>query len=92
MEDFINSRIKKWIFCNSIWSEGKIEESLHLVDDKQMRNLRIFPLSLWKLKSSIAIYDNKVLILNLNWVFTGVIIENQEFSITMESIFSICVR
>jgi len=92
MQDFIESRIKKQIFCESIWSDWEVEKILQLVDDKQMRNLKLFPKKLWEIKSSIVMYENKVLILNLNAIFTGVSIENREFCETMKSIFKICVK
>lgn len=92
MQDFIDSRVKKQIFCKSIWSDWEVEKELKLKDNVQMRNLKLFPKNLWEIKSSIVMYENKVLILNLNAIFTGVLIENREFYETMKSIFNICVK
>ena len=90
MNDFIKTRVLKWIFCDSVWNNSKVENELHLRDEKELRSLKIFSDTFWKMSSSIALYDNKVLILNLNWAFNWVLIENKEFFETMKTIFLIC--
>lgn len=90
MRIFIAERVRKGIFCDAIVTKGDIEELLHKDDDKEKRNMRIFDTAFGKIGSSISIYDNKVLILNLADTYTGVRIENQEFADTMKTIFRIC--
>ena len=90
MQDFIQARIIKPIFCDSIGTFWEAEEALQKLDGEQKRNLKVFPKDFWEINSSIVIYDNKVLILNLNWIYNGVLIENNEFSQTMKTIFLIC--
>lgn len=92
MQDFIKARIEKKLFCEAIWHNWEIEKNLKLNDEKELRDLRIFWKEFWEVNSSIAIYDNKVLILNLNWVYSGVLIENNELAETLKTIFKICVR
>lgn len=90
MDDFIGKRLEKNIFCDSIWSDWDIEVELQKKDSQHYRKLSIFPSEVfWKIHSSIAVFDNKVLILNLNNTATGVLIENNEFSETMKTIFII---
>lgn len=93
MQDFIEKRIKKNIFCDSIWTNWKAELDLQKLDKKHNRELKIFKADIfWKIASSIAIYKNKVLILNLKGIYTGVLVENKEFAQTMKTVFLICKR
>ncbi len=93
MKDFIDKRVDKSIFCDSIWTDWNTEINLQKLDAQQKRELKIFSAEkFWKIRSSIAIYSNKVLILNLKWAFTGVLIENKEFAQTMKTVFLICSK
>ena len=92
MDNFIEIRVKKGIFCDALWNDSKIENELHLRDKKELRNLKIFSNDYGKMSSSIAFYENKVLILNLNKSFSWVLIENEEFFDTMRTIFNICKK
>lgn len=92
MEDFINERIKRNLFCNAIWSSDEVEKSLQKLDKEQKRNIKIFDSNFWEINSSIALYDNKTLILNLKWVCNWVLIENADFTNTMKTIFNICTK
>lgn len=92
MDDFISERIKRWIFCESIGTDGEIERFLQKKDSLQSRSLRIFDQSFGKIGSSISIYDDKVLVLNLSWIYSWVRIENRDFAETMKTIFFICQR
>ncbi len=90
MDNFIRNRAKNNIFCNAISTKWKYEEILKMNSKTEYRNLSIFPKNSGKIYSSITMYENKVLILNLNKIFSGVIIENREFYETMKTIFNIC--
>lgn len=93
MQNFINKRIEKNIFCDSIWSTWKVEKSLQFLDEVQNRNLKIFDKDIfWNISSSIAIYEDKVLILNLIWNPNWILIENKNLSETMKTIFLISRR
>lgn len=92
MEYFIEKRIENNLFCEAIWHFWEIEKNLKLRDEEELRNLKIFWSEFWEIYSSISIYENKVLILNLNWVYSWVLIENKELSQTIKTIFKICVR
>ncbi len=90
MNDFIAERVKRKIFCDSLWSYGEVEAELQKSDAKEFRSLMLFPESFGTIGSSIAIYEDKVLILNLCDADTWVRIENKEFAETMKTIFRIC--
>mgnify|MGYP006108733261 CR=1 FL=1 len=93
MDSFISQRVKKWVFCDSIWSTGEIEEAIQKLDDIQNRDLKIFDQEIYgRIWSSIAIYDDKVLILNLSSLPTGVLIQNPQFAETMKTIYLICKK
>ena len=92
MEKFITSRVKKWIFCDAIGSDEKVEQELQKKDKEDMRSLQIFSSQFWSIYSSIAIYNSTVLLLNLRGIYTGIVIENTEFAETMKTIFYICAR
>lgn len=89
MNDFINQRVKKKIFCDSIWSNSQVENNLQKLDEKHYRRLKIFDTDIGEIKSSISIYDDNVMILNLGSVCTWVCIQNREFAVTMKTIFLI---
>jgi len=89
MDEFINQRVQQNIFCDSVGTSWITEEILQLKDAEQLRRLEIFS-GVGSISSSIAIYDNKVLILNLKQVYTWVLIESFDFTETMKTIFRIC--
>ena len=89
MNDFIAQRVKKKVFCDSIWSSWEVEENLQKLDREHYRSLKIFDKNIWDIRSSISIYDDNVFILNLWSVCTWVKIENREFAETMKTIFFI---
>lgn len=90
MDDFIRERVKRGIFCDSIGTNGEMEKSLQKKDKQQKRRLDIFDHSIGKIGSSICIYTDTVLILNLENTYSWVTIQNREFAETMKTIFRIC--
>ena len=90
MDDFIRERVKRGIFCESIGTDGEIERHLQQKDTLENRSLRVFSESFGKIGSSISIYEDKALVLNLSWIYSWVRIENREFAETMKTIFRIC--
>jgi len=90
MNGFIDSRIKKRIFCKAIGTQYEIMNNLQKDDEKHLRDLKIIETDSGDITSSVAIYDDKVLILNLKWTQNGVRIENKDFAETMKTIFRIC--
>lgn len=89
MDNFIATRKKKKIFLKAIASDNPVERALKNHDQDQCRDIKIFPKNFGKLFSSIAIYEDKVLILNLFHDAFAIRIKNEEFSSTMRTIFSL---
>lgn len=92
MDVFISKRVEHNIFCDSIGSSGEVEENLKKSDNQHYRSLKIFEKDIWEIHSSISIYDDNVLILNLKDTCVGVKIQNIEFSETMKTIFLIAKK
>jgi hypothetical protein len=90
MTNFINSRIKNNLICNAISNNWEIEKKFENKDSEECRKLQLFDENIfWKIHSTIAIYENKVLILNLNWKNNWVLIEKPDFYETMKTIFRV---
>ncbi len=92
MNDFIRERVRRGIFCDSLGTEGKVSTSLHEKDIDEMRSLSISQASFGSIHSSIVIYEDKVLILNLSEMPTAVRIQNREFAETMKTIYSLAKK
>jgi hypothetical protein len=93
MKDFIEKRIKNNVICDAITNDWKIEEQFIGKDEAEKRKIKLFDENIfWKIYSSILIYDNKVLILNLNWKNSWVLIENKDFYKTMKTVFMIAKK
>lgn len=89
MADFIEARVIKNIRCEAIWTSGHEMNSLRKHDETQLRSLEIFSNTIWNISSSICIFDNKVLILNLRDSYKWICIENPDLAETMKTIFKI---
>ena len=89
MDEFIAKRKKKKIFLRAISQDSPIEQDLIKLDKKQCREIQLFPDHKGKLYSSIAIYENKVLLLSLFHDAFGILIENKEVADTMRTIFEL---
>ena len=100
MNNFIKSRIKNNLICDAIsnnWPRCplrvEVEKKFENKDSEELRELKLFEKSIfWTIYSSIAIYENKVLILNLRWNPNWVLIENKDFYETMKTVFKIAKK
>ena len=93
MNNFIKSRIKNNLICNAISNDWKTEERFKNKNSEEFRKLKLFDENIfWKIHSTIAIYENKVLILNLNLNFNWVLIENKDFYETMKTVLKIAKK
>ncbi len=92
MDGFIEERVKRWVFCDSVGTDWPMEKVLKENDIIQKRSLTIFDAAFGTIGSSIAIYRDKVLILNLAGIYSAVRIQNKEFAETMKTIFRICKK
>ena len=90
MDNFIRQRVARWIFCDALWNANEVEKILKEKDTEDLRSISIFDSSFGSIYSSIAIYWDNVLVLNLRWVYSGVRIYNRELAETLKTIFRIC--
>lgn len=89
MNKFIRERVKRKIPLRAIANVNDIDKQLQKRDHKELRAHRFFDQSYGHTYSSIAVYDNKVLLLNLHHDVFGILIENAEVSETMRTIFNV---
>ena len=89
MDSFITQRVKMNILNQSISNMDSIHTSLKGNSESQKRNLKLVPQNLGSLYSSICIYDDKVLILNLHSDAFGILIQNSQLAMTMKTIFNL---
>lgn len=89
MQNFIEERRTRSLFLRAIGQDTPLEKILQEKDVLECRQIRTFPSQSGSLYSSIAMYDGKVLLLNLHHDAFGVLIENYEFSQTMKTIFEL---
>jgi sugar-specific transcriptional regulator TrmB len=89
MDEFIRERVKRNISLRSIANANDIDKKLQKRDRKELRLQRFFPPEEGKTYSSIAIYEQKVLLLNLHVDAFGILIENREVSETLKTIFTL---
>lgn len=88
MDNFIKQRCKRNIFLRAISSDNPIDKALQQLDDEQKRTQRFLPPNA-ETYSSIAIWENKVLLLNLHSDAFGILIENEAFCRTLKTLFEV---
>ena len=89
MNDFIKMRVKKKIHLRAIAKKNKIHERLSKLNKAQLREIQYFPKNKGMIYSSIAIFENKVLLLNLFQDAFAIVIDNKEVAETLRTIFKI---
>ena len=90
MDFFIKERVQRWIFCSAIATDGPIESILQESDVSELRKLLIVNSAKGKIHSSIIIYSDMILILNLTHLYIWVRIQNRELAETLKTIFLLC--
>jgi len=86
MNDFIAGRIKNKVFLKAISKKDEIHKELSKLDKKHLREIQFYPSEKGTLYSSIAIFENKVLLLNLYQDAFAIFIENKEVAETLKTI------
>lgn len=87
MNDFIKARVKKKIHLKAIAKKDKIHERLSKLNKTELREIQYFPKEKGMLYSSIAIFENKVLLLNLFQDAFAILIDNKEVAESLRTIF-----
>ena len=89
MNDFIRKRAKNKVFLKAVCKKTPVHKKLHEVDKKQSREIQFYPLSKGDLYSSIAIFEDKVLLLNLYQDAFAILIQNTEVANSLKTIHRI---
>lgn len=87
MDKFIATRAKNKVFLKAICQRDVIHKKLCKLDKKHQREIQFYPDGKGTLYSSIAIFENKVLVLNLYRDAFAILIENEEVAETLKTIF-----
>ena len=91
MEDFIAERTKRGVTLHAICKETALHKSYDQKNSEQARTLTMFDPAIGTLYSSIAIYENKVLLLNLYHDAFAILIESREVAETLRTVFRLVV-
>lgn len=89
MENFIEVRAKRGVMLHAICKKTKLHQAYDRKNQEQERTLLMFDPSIGELYSSIAIYENKVLLLNLYHDAFAILIESREVAETLKTIFKL---
>jgi len=92
MDDFIAERARRRIFIKSICKRSPMHENFLKKNKKQQRELHLFEPKFGELYSSIAVFENKVLLLNLYHDAFAILIENKEVAETLRTIHRLVWR
>ena len=86
MKQFVKARTRKKIFLYGICQASQIHSAFHQKDKVQQRDLKLYEKEIGDLYSSIDIFENKVLLLNLYHDAFAILIENKEVAETLKTI------
>lgn len=86
MSDFIAKRVKGKIFLKDICVDSPVHRHFQGLDKKQKRDVHLFDPAVGRLHSSISVFEDKVVILNLFHDAFAVVIENHEIAETLKTI------
>ena len=89
IENYVATRIKKNIKSKVIISLENIEENFLGKDKDELRDTKVVDIKKFPFKAEVMIYGNKVSIMSFNKSDSfGLIIQNDQFSETVRSIFN----
>lgn len=86
MDDFVKTRAKKKIFIHSLCHDTETDRKLEKLDKKHQRATKFIPESSGKMYSCIALYEDKLLMLNLSTDAFGILIQNAAIVESMKTI------
>lgn len=86
MKNFVKERVRRKIFLKAICKKTPIHDAFKKKDKQQRRQLKMFSAEFGHLYSSIDIFENKVLLLNLYQDAFAILIENKEVAETLKTI------
>ncbi len=86
MANFVKERVRRKVFMKAICHESKTHKDFKKLDKKQARKLHLFSPDLGGLYSSIDIFEDKILLLNLYQDAFAILIQNKEVAETLKTI------
>ncbi len=90
MDDFIAKRIQKNVKLKGIVNEDHAHKNLAKFNLSQLRQTKFVDDKIGTLYSSICIFDDKVLLLNLHNDAFAILIQSPQVSQTLKTIFMMC--
>lgn len=89
MENFVAERTRRKVFMKVISQDTPVHRAYQKLDKKQQRTLKMFPIKKGDLFSSIDIFEDKVLLLNLYHDCFAILIESKQVADTLKTIHSL---
>jgi len=89
MQKFIEKRVANKIHLKALTSQSKAHFELIKENQKQLRKHIILDNELGIINSSIALFDNKILILNFKKSAFGILIDNPDMYDTLRTMFEL---
>jgi sugar-specific transcriptional regulator TrmB len=86
MKNFIRERTRKKIFLHAVAQATELHRYFYKKDKAQKRSLKLYSAKIGTFYSSISIFENKVLLLNLYRDAFAIMIENHELAETLKTI------
>ncbi len=87
MNNFIEDRVSNKIYLKAISKKDKIHKKLSKLNKLELREIQYYPEEKGSFYSSIAIFEDKVLLLNLYQDAFAILIDNREVAETLRTIF-----
>lgn len=86
MNAFINERARRKVFIRPICPRNKTHIHYEKLDKKQARELKMFDPKQGAIYSSITIFEDKVILLNLHQDAFAILIQNKEVAETLKTL------
>ncbi len=86
MNRFMAERARRGIFIKPICPRSKLHEHYKKLDHKQKREIKMFAPERGRIYSSITIFEDQVLLLNLHQDAFAILIQNKEVAETLKTI------
>lgn len=88
MEKFMDERTRRKVFIKPICPRNKTHLHYKKLDKKQHREIKMFDQEKGRIYSSITIFEDKVLLLNLHQDAFAILIQNKEVAETLKTLHS----
>lgn len=92
MKNFVKTRSNRKIFIHAICKKSPLNIGLHKADKRERRRITLYPETMGELYSSIAVFEDKVLLLNLYHDAFAILIQNREVAETLKTIYKLARR